>query len=343
MIREPLTKDEVVRVIERKGGSKIPLVFHKWWGNGLEAKYGTALQQMASRFPEDIFAVFYETPGEHLSPNNNPSYRWGYRDDYQSFTAHSIGEQYELLPDWDELDLFTKDFPDPNEPGNFYQVEQELQTAGTRYKLGCWWRLFHERFWAIRGMENVMLDYYLNMDKLKKLGYLLLDYYRVIVDRFAALGFDGIFTSDDLGHQRGPMMSPQIFTELYLPLYVEIISYVHRNGMHFFLHSCGDNTKLMDYLIQAELDVFHPVQKGCMNGAETVKIFGGKISFLAGVDVQHLLPEGTVAAVRNGVRELIDTFYKPNGGLLLAAGNGIMPDTPLENIETMLEEMAIYK
>ena len=49
------------------------------------------------------------------------------------------------------------------------------------------------------------------------------------------------------------------------------------------------------------------------------------------MDVQHLLPEGYVEEVRVGIRELIDAFYKPNGGLLLAAGNGILTDTPLEN------------
>lgn len=172
---------------------------------------------------------------------------------------------------------------------------------------------------------------------------MLLDYYKVIVDRFALLGFDGIFSSDDLGHQRGPMMSPRIFEELYLPLYQEFIAYVHGKGMHFFLHSCGDNTQLLEYLIAAGLDVFHPVQRGCMDEMATARNFGGRISFLAGFDVQHLLPEGSPAQVRQGVRELIDTFYKPEGGLLLAAGNGIMPDTPLDNIVAMLEEMATYK
>lgn len=71
--------------------------------------------------------------------------------------------------------------------------------------------------------------------------------------------------------------------------------------------------------------------------------YGDKMSFLVGVDVQHLLPEGTVQEVREGIRKLIDTFYKPDGGLLLAAGNGIMPDTPLENIEAMLQEIALYR
>ena len=66
-----------------------------------------------------------------------------------------------------------------------------------------------------------MLDYYDAMDELKIVGRRILEFDKVIIDRFAALGFDGIFTSDDLGHQTGPMMSPAVFRELYLPLYEE--------------------------------------------------------------------------------------------------------------------------
>lgn len=138
-------------------------------------------------------------------------------------------------------------------------------------------------------------------------------------------------------------MSPAIFEELYFPLYKDLIGYIHSKGMHFWLHSCGDNSKFMEYLIAAGLDVFHPVQKGSMDEVETAQKYGDRISFLAGIDVQHLLPEGTVAEVKKGVRDWIDTFYKPQGGLLLAMGNGIMPGTPLENIEAALTEMALYK
>ena len=343
MVREPMSREEVIRAIERKGCSRIPLVFHKWWGNGLEDKYGAGLEEMAARFPEDIFAVFYNEPGETASTNGNPSYRWGYRANYDGVARHSIGNLSELLPDWSELDAFLGDFPDPDEPDSFDIVKSRLPEAGGRYRLGCWWRLFHERLWAVRGMENLMIDYFEDMDRLKIVGERLLKYYMRIVDRFAALDFDGIFTSDDLGHQTGPMMSPAVFGEFYYPLYEKFISYVHDKGMHVFLHSCGDNTKLMEYLIKAGLDVFHPVQKGCMDEAKTARLYGGRISFLAGADVQHLLPEGSPDEVRKGIEELIDAFYKPEGGLLLAAGNGIMPDTPLENIEAMLEVMSLYK
>jgi uroporphyrinogen decarboxylase len=343
MVRENLSRDEVIRAIERTGGARIPLVMHKWWGSGLKHKYGQALDEMASKFPEDIFTGWYQQPGSAKSTNCNPSYRWGYKEDYSSAEKHSIGETTILLPDWDELDDFLKDFPNPMEEGTFDAVKKDLVNAGNRYKLGCWWRLFHERLWEIRGMENLFMDYYDNMEGLRIIGEKLLNYYKVIVDRYAELGFDGIFTSDDLGHQTGPMMSPAVFEELYLPLYKQFIGYVHSKGMHVFLHSCGENTKLMEYLIESGLDVFHPVQKGCMDEKATVDKFGSRMSFLAGIDVQHLLPEGTVEEVRKGVRELIDTFYKKEGGLLLAAGNGIMSDTPLENIEAMLEEISLYK
>ncbi len=342
MIREPLSKEEVIKAIERKGGSKIPLVLHKWWGQGLEEKYGEQLKIMASKYPDDIYFALYLQPGYHVSSNANPSYRWGYRNDYEGTETHSIGKMHVLLPDWSELDMFLDDFPNPNEPGVFDEIEKHLQKGESRYKLGGWWCLFHEWMWAVRGMENLMMDYYESMDKLKIIGQRVLEYYKVIIDRFAALGFDGIFTSDDLGHQTGPMMSPAIFEELYFPLYKEFASYVHSKGMHFFLHSCGDNTKLMEYLIESGVDVFHPIQTGCMDPAATAAAYGNRISFLAGIDVQHLLPEGTVEEVRKGIRELIDALYKPEGGLLLAAGNGIMADTPIENIEAMLYEISTY-
>jgi len=338
MVREPILKQDVINVIERKGGKGIPLFLSKFWGMGLEEKYGNALSQMSANYADDIIGLWYRPPGWDMSTTQNPSYRWGYRPSYEG--AKRENTALAVLPEWEELDAFLEDFPDPNEPGTFDGLEAQVKAAGGRYILGCWWYLFHEALWNIRGMENLMVDYYENMDRLKIVGLRLLEYYKVIIDRYAALGVNGIFSSDDLGHQTGPMMSPVIFKELYLPLYAELISYVHGKGMHMFLHSCGDNTKLMEYLIEAGLDVFHPVQRGCMDEVETVNKFGDRISFLVGVDIQHILPEGSVSDVRQYIKELKKIFHKPEGGMLLGMGNGVLPDTPLENIEAALEEMS---
>jgi hypothetical protein len=42
--------------------------------------------------------------------------------------------------------------------------------------------------------------------------------------------------------------------------------------------------------------------------------------------------------VREEVRFLIDTFDRPDGGMCIAAGNGIVGGTPFENIAAFLDE-----
>jgi len=46
--------------------------------------------------------------------------------------------------------------------------------------------------------------------------------------------------------------------------------------------------------------------------------------------------------VRSEVRFLIDTFDRPDGGMCIAAGNGIVAGTPFENIAAFLDEAMRY-
>jgi len=93
---------------------------------------------------------------------------------------------------------------------------------------------------------------------------------------------------------------------------------------------------------QAGVDVFHPVQKGTMDEGKTARDFGKALTFLVGVDVQHVLQEADPEGVRAEVRNLIDIFDRPEGGMCIAAGNGILPGTPFENIEAFLDEAVCY-
>ena len=336
---KPLTKEQVIDAIERKKFTIPPMFLHKFWGAGLLDKYGNSLTELASQYPDDVFAAWHTQPGFDKSTTDNPNYRFGYKEDYSQAAKHSIGEYMVLMDSWDDFDQFLNDFPDPNEKGIFDHIIKDLPNAGSRYKLGCFWSIFHEKFWEIRGMENLMVDYYEHMDELKIMGRKFLEFHKGIISLYAQLGFDGIFSSDDLGHQSGPLMSPAVFEELYLPLYKELIGFTHSKNMHFWLHSCGDNTLLMDYLIEAGLDVLHPIQKHCMDEQQIFEKYSDSISFLYGIDVQQLLPNGSTEDVRNEVRRIKSLFQHKNGGLLLGAGNGIMPDTPLENIDAFLDEI----
>ena len=70
--------------------------------------------------------------------------------------------------------------------------------------------------------------------------------------------------------------------------------------------------------------------------------YGEVMTFLVGIDVQHTLQERDPAGVREEVRFLIDTFDRPDGGMCIAAGNGIVGGTPFENIAAFLDESVRY-
>ena len=340
MIREPYRKAVVKSVIERTGGGAIPITFHKWWGEGTYAKYGTRLDEISADIPEDAPAVSYVTPGDTLSPTADPNYRWS----FSGSPAHDSGslDARVLLKDWRDLPDFLAEFPDiDRQTGLFDGTRRFVQEHPDQYVLGHWWYLFYERMWAIRGMQNVLMDFLDSPEDLKRLGRALLDHHIKAVRGLAASGIDGIFTSDDLGSQRDLMMSPRAFRKILKPLYAEVIAEAHALGLHFWLHACGNILSVMDDLIDIGLDVIHPIQAHTMDYSEVAQRFGGRITFLVGIDVQHLLPEGSPEEVRQGIRQVVQTFRRPEGGLMLAAGNGIMPETPLENIRAFLEESAL--
>ena len=79
-----------------------------------------------------------------------------------------------------------------------------------------------------------------------------------------------------------------------------------------------------------------------MDEVAVAREFGDRLTFLAGIDVQHALQEKDPQGVREEVRFLIDTFDGPNGGMCIAAGNGIVAGTPLENIGAFLDEALRY-
>jgi len=137
-------------------------------------------------------------------------------------------------------------------------------------------------------------------------------------------------------------MHPATFREFLKPYYTRIGALLQEHGVHWWLHSCGNNTAILGDLAEVGVDVFHPVQKGTMDEVAVAFEFGDRLTFLAGIDVQHALQERDPQGVREEVRFLIDTFDRPEGGMCLAAGNGIVAGTPMENIEAFLDEALCY-
>jgi len=330
---EHLPREEVVKAVERRGPTmRIPMVRAKWWGEGLREQYGERLQELEI-YPEDTALVWCE-PVQY----DQMGLSWTWKQE-------GARDARPILDDWAKLDEFIDKLPDPDRDPRYEQFAAQADEARGQdyYILFGWWMLFFERPWAIRGMQNLMLDYFLYPEQVHRLNDALCNLYCKYIRRAGReVHPDGLWASDDLGHQTQLMMPPRIFREFLKPYYVRVGQACDEAGMHFWLHSCGNNTEVLGDLADAGLDVFHPVQKQTMDEIAVARAFGDRLSFLAGIDVQHTLQEKDPAGVREEVRFLVDTFDRPDGGMLIAAGNGIVAGTPFENIRAFLDEAVVY-
>lgn len=333
---DPLPKKDVVAAIERTGPSATPRHRMNYYNDETVEKYRDRIIELMKAYPEDVVKHKYvEPPWDELCQD-------------PSELDKSIDARI-LMPEYTNVDEVADTIVGFGHTLDMSDAQRKRDANPDTYCLGYSWYGIFERLWMIRGMKNIMLDFYMNPEPLKKLIAALTEYHCSAFRTFGEMGYDGVTISDDLGTQENTMFSVDMFREFYLPHYKKLFATAHEYGMHIWMHSCGHVEPLVDDLIDAGLDALHPVQHtywpGCTSAndpARMVEKFGDRLTFWAGIDVQYLMPRGTVEQVREGTRKLIDTFERPEGGLIVAAGNGIMPETPVENIEAFFDEAANY-
>jgi len=154
-----------------------------------------------------------------------------------------------------------------------------------------------------------------------------------------------LISGTDFGTQKGELFSPETFKKLFLPIYRLINDYVHGNSKaKTMLHSCGSNWNIIEYFIEAGVDILNPVQTNTAN-MEPRKLkerFGDKIVFWGGgADTQHVLPHGTADDVREQVKQRLEVFA-PGGGFVFTPVHNLQYGVPPRNVEVMIETVMAF-
>ena len=331
-----LTRDQVRAAIHFAGPPRPPRAYSLWHNPATLEAHGDAFRAILEGYPDDTINVSMPIDYWH-APEDDPGYRYAFGEKVKP--DHIPHFAYPVIDDWSELDQFLAEFPTAERPDAADRVRAARQAHPDRYVLVSWGHFFHQRLAYIRGIQPLMYDFYDAPGELRAVMDRLLDLYRVWARRAAEAGADGVWGGDDLGQQRSLFMRPETFRTLYAPYYEALADALHSHGLDFWLHTCGNVTELMEDLIACGVDAVHPIQVGTMDDQAIARQYGGKVAFWIGMDVQQILPFGTPEEVRAHVRERIRTFHRPEGGLILAAGNAILPDTPLENLHAYVNAL----
>ena len=207
-----------------------------------------------------------------------------------------------------------------------------------------------ESAWYLRGFEQFMID--MMVDEgfaakfLRKVLDLQLDAYGKLLSETAQY-IDGIFVTDDLASQESLLMSNELYKKMIQPYQRELIGFIHSKGVNVVYHSCGAISQMLPDLIEAGINMLHPVQlsaKG-MDPDILKREYGDKLTFWGGgCNSQKTLQFGSVQEVKDEVKFRLERLAS-GGGYVFAPEHCIQSGTPPRNIVAMFEtvkEFGVY-
>jgi uroporphyrinogen-III decarboxylase len=135
-------------------------------------------------------------------------------------------------------------------------------------------------------------------------------------------------------------MGTKWFREYLKPRLKIMYGRVHELGKYVYIHSCGDNSTVIEDLIEIGVDALN-CQVRAMGEETLAERFRGRICFWGELDRQEVLPFGTPDEVRVAAARMMKLFARPEGGFISQFELG--QDVPEANLRAALETFATWK
>jgi uroporphyrinogen decarboxylase len=227
-------------------------------------------------------------------------------------------------------------FPDPPGPADLAHYARFVVENRAYFLVGLQGHLF-EVAWALRGIENFLMDLVLHPGFVDDLLEGITEYYLAVIDQSVRYDIDAFAFGDDLGSQTmGLIMGPRHWRRYFRPGMARMFARIKEAGKFVYLHSDGQVDAIFDDLIEIGLDVYNPFQPEIRDVYEVKRKYGDRLCFYGGIGVQDLLPSGTPRQAKAEVRRLIQEVGA-DGGYVLGPAHSVMADVPVENMVAMIE------
>jgi uroporphyrinogen decarboxylase len=264
------------------------------------------------------------------------------------------------LADATIADLDDYPWPDPYDPTRIEGLRERLRRGLKEVRdntdfaiLAKFGGAVFETAWYLRGMERFFLDMLENPSFVHALFRKIYDVQRGLDDVGLEAAGEYVdilrLSGEDLGTQRGPLISLKMFRSMVRPYLEPLWSFAKEKLQQknprakIMLHSCGAVTSFIPDWIDMGLDMLDPIQPFAagMDPFELKAHFGAVLSFHGGIDAQHVLPAGSELEVREHTRRYIQALA-PGGGYIVAPVHNVQGDVPARNLIAMRDAVLEY-
>jgi len=179
--------------------------------------------------------------------------------------------------------------------------------------LGGFWSPYFHIAADFFGMENYFIKMYTEPKIVEAVTEHIVEYYyqanKMLLEK-AGEYIDIIFFGNDFGTQLDLFMSPEMFKKYVYPGVVKLTNLAKKHNKKVALHSCGSIYRVIPLLIDAGIDVLHPIQAKAknMDAKYLNDNYKDDIIFMGGLDTQVILPFGSEKEIEDEVERLKEIF-----------------------------------
>lgn len=221
------------------------------------------------------------------------------------------------LTDYSQLDKYFEEYTPNFDEKDRYSliVQMSRKQAEEKYRMCSFGLGPFQIASQMRGFNQYLLDHYKNRDDLKKLLNYLTEIFINQEKTWVKYGAEphGFILYDDLGEQKGPFFSPELFKEFYEPVYRRLIETAHELNCDFHLHCCGKIDPLIPLFIDWGLDALE-LDSPRMVGYSELQQFRGKIMIWACINIQSIYTQGSPEECEREVWHMMRNLGTPEGG-----------------------------
>lgn len=153
---------------------------------------------------------------------------------------------------------------------------------------------------------------------------------------FLENGFDGFILCADYCFNKGPFISPKMFSRFVTPYLARIIEDIRKNGGYAIKHTDGDISKILDQLVDCHPHAIHSLDPMAGVDIRQVKEYTkGKVALCGNVHCAAL-QTGTLEDIRKSAEYCL-TYGKPGGGYIYCTSNVPFRGLPLDRYLYVLD------
>ena len=239
----------------------------------------------------------------------------------------------------DEKDLGKIVLPDPEDDA-FYRPALDFvaRYRNTDRALGVTTRIGISNTYLSMGIEHFSLQLYDNPRFVFQIMDQFVDWAEKAVSKINRLGFDFLIIPEDLAWKQGPMFSPKLFREEFLPRMKRVADKIK---IPWIYHSDGNLMPILDDLLTLGMNGLANIEPNAMDISELKKKYGTRICLMGNIDLHYTLTQGTPEETEAEVKKRIEEIG-PGGGYILASSNSLTSYCKPENVLAMNRALLKY-